>query len=126
MKQAWLVDDDEEMAAAVSLMIKVLGYSPRSFLAAPDAGRALLSGERPDLILLDLNMPQVSGKDFLEFVRSRAEFDQLPIVMLSSEFSDKHVNELLDIGADAYVSKPVSIEELESAIGKAVNKRAKA
>jgi len=126
MKLAWLVDDDEEMAIAVSLMVKMLGYSTRSFLTAPDAARALLNGERPELILLDLNMPQVSGKDFLEFVRLRAEFDHLPIVMVSSEFADKQVDELLSLGADGYIFKPVSMDELEAAIEEAVSKRAQA
>lgn len=123
MKSAWLVDDDEEMATAVGLMFKMLGYSTRSFLDAPSAAAALLGRQCPDLILLDINMPQVSGKDFLEFVRQRPEFNSLPVLMLSSEFSDVKINELLKLGADGYVTKPVSMDELEAAIQKASEKR---
>ncbi len=123
MKSAWLVDDDEEMATAVSLMFKLLGYGTKSFLDAPSAAAALLGGQRPDLILLDINMPQVSGKDFLEFVRQRKEFDSLPVLMLSSEFSDVKINELLKLGADGYVTKPVSMDELDQAIKQASEKR---
>jgi DNA-binding response OmpR family regulator len=123
MKTAWLIDDDEEMSTAVSLMLKLLDYSTRSFLDAPTAANTLLDGEKPDLILLDLNMPQVSGKDFLEFVRRKPEFNSLPILMLSSEFADVEVHSLLNLGADAYVTKPVTIEELGRALAQAVQNR---
>ena len=124
MKEAWLIDDDEEMSTAVGLMLKMLDYSIRSFLTAPEAARALLKGEMPALVLLDINMPQVSGEDFLEFVRLRNAFDELPIVMISSEFTDVNVDKYLTMGADAYVFKPVSVDELEKAIHQAVAKRA--
>jgi DNA-binding response OmpR family regulator len=123
VKTAWLVDDDEEMVTAVGLMFKLLGYSTQSFLDAPSAANTLLGGQRPDLILLDINMPQVSGKDFLEFVRQRPEFNQLPILMLSSEFADVQIAEFLKLGADGYVTKPVSLDELETAINAAMENR---
>jgi len=111
------------MITAVSLMFKLLDYGTKSFLDAPTAAAALLGGQRPDLILLDINMPQVSGKDFLEFVRMRKEFNRLPILMLSSEFSDVKAAEFLKLGADGYITKPVSIDELEQAIKQASEKR---
>ncbi len=122
-KLAWLVDDDEEMASAIALMLKLLGYQARSFLDAPSAAQALLAGQPCDLILLDLNMPQVSGKDFLEFVRQRARFARLPVVMLTSEFNELIMDELLRAGADAYVTKPVSLAELEQAVAVALQAR---
>jgi DNA-binding response OmpR family regulator len=125
VKTAWLVDDDEEMATAVGLMCKLLDFNVRSFLDAPSAARALLDGAAPDLILLDINMPQVSGKDFLEFVRQRGEFAKLPVLMLSSEFADVQIDELLSLGADGYVTKPVSMDELEVAVGKALDARSR-
>ena len=123
MKTAWLVDDDQEMSTAVGLMLKMLGFQTRAFLSAPAAGKALLEGPQPDLILLDINMPKVSGKDFLEFLRLRDEYKHLPVVMLSSEFTDVQISEVLDLGANAYVSKPVSTEELEAAIAQAFASR---
>lgn len=125
MKEAWLVDDDEEMSAAVALMLKLLDYSSRSFLDAPSAANALLDESPPDIIFLDINMPQVSGKDFLEFVRMRSDYDDLPIVMISSEFNEVQMDEIFQLGADAFVLKPVSIDELEEGIKKALAKRNK-
>jgi len=120
METIWLVDDDEEMIAAVQLMLKLLHYASRSFLTARGAAQALLGGERPAALILDVSMPEVSGMDFLEFVRHRGEWQSLPIVMLSSEAADVQVDAALGLGADAYVTKPVSIDELEEALKKAL------
>lgn len=122
-KLAWLVDDDQEMAAAIALMLKVLGYQTRSFLDAPSAAQALLAEQPCDLILLDLNMPQVSGQDFLEFMRQRRQFMHIPVVILSSEFNEVIMQQLLDLGADGYITKPVSTAELEAAVAAALNAR---
>ena len=122
-KLAWLVDDDQEMAAASSLMLKVLGYQTRSFLDAPSAAQALLAEQPCDLILLDLNMPQVSGQDFLEFMRQRRQFMHIPVVILSSEFNEVIMQQLLDLGADGYITKPVSTAELEAAVAAALSAR---
>jgi DNA-binding response OmpR family regulator len=125
MNNAWLVDDDEEMATAIGLMLKILKFDWQHYLDAPSAANALLDGPAPDLILLDINMPQVSGKDFLEFVRLRSDFDGLPIVMASSEFNEVQMDELFALGADGFVLKPVSIDELELAIDQAMTKKGK-
>jgi len=121
VKAAWIVDDDEEMSHAVKLMLQLLEFEVSTFANARSAGQALLAGRRPDLLVLDINMPEVTGIDFLEFVRSRAEFKHLPVVMLSTETADQQVDEALRLGANEFVFKPVTIEELERAIGKVLS-----
>ena len=123
MKQIWIVDDDEEMARAVQLMLELLHCDSDSFLDARTTARALLNGKRPDLIILDINMPDVTGLDLLEFIRRRPELADLPVVMLSTEASDMMVDRALELGADSYVDKPVTIEELERAMQTAFQKR---
>ena len=121
MKIAWHIDDDQEMLNVIKLMMQLIGYEVRSFLAASKASEALQTGlGKPDLILLDINMPQVSGMDMLEFLRMKPEFKTLPIVMLSSEYTDIQVDEAFDLGADAFVLKPATLDELESGIDKAL------
>jgi len=119
MQTVWLVDDDLEMITAVQLMLKLLHYESRYFLSARLAAQALMGGERPGALILDVSMTEVSGIDFLEFLRHRSEWKSLPVVMLSSEAADVQVDVALGKGADAYVTKPVSIEELEDALKKA-------
>lgn len=125
MKQIWIVDDDEEMTKAIRLMVELLDCQATGFLNARSAAQALLAGQRPDLMLLDINMPEVTGLDLLEFLRRRPEWKELPIVMLSSEAADVTVDQALEMGADGYVMKPVTIEEIEKALNAAFQKRQK-
>jgi DNA-binding response OmpR family regulator len=118
----WVVDDDEEMNQAVRLMLELLEFRVRTFVDAPSASRELPTGERPDAIVLDIAMPEVSGIDMLEFLRRRKDLSQIPVVMLSTETTDVQVDEAMALGADAFVFKPVTIEELEKAIANAIAK----
>jgi len=119
MKQVWIVDDDEEMGHAISLMLKLLDCETKHFFNPRLAARALLAGGRPDMMVLDINMPEVSGLDMLEFLRRRKEWKDLPIIMLTSEAADTMVDRALQMGADGYVMKPVTIEELEKVMSQA-------
>ena len=110
MQTAWYIDDDQEMIQAVTMMMKLLDVEIKPFLNARAAAKELQNGkEKPDLLILDVNMPEVSGIDMLEFVRRKPEYNTLPILMLSSEHTDAQVDEALERGADAYVLKPVTL-----------------
>ncbi|RJP52854.1 MAG: response regulator [Anaerolineaceae bacterium] len=122
MKRIWVVDDDEEMLRAVRLMLGVLNYNATTFLGARSAAQTLLDSDRPDLMILDISMPEVTGLDLLEFIRRTPATKSLPVVMLSTEASDVMVDRARALGADAYVSKPVTVEELERALNEAFEK----
>ena len=119
MKDVWIVDDDDEMARAISLMLKLLDYHSKHYNHARLAAQQLLAGQRPDLLILDINMPEVTGLDMLEFLRRRPEWKKLPVIMLSSEAADVTVEQAMKLGADGYVMKPVTIEELEKVMAQA-------
>ena len=119
MKQIWIVDDDEEMGRAISLMLRLLDCETKYFFNPRIAAQALLAGGRPDLMILDINMPEVSGLDMLEFLRRRKEWKNLPVIMLSSEAADVTVDQAMQLGTDGYVMKPVTIDELEKVMSKA-------
>jgi len=121
MRHVWIVDDNEEMSRAVGLMLNLLDCDTTSFSNVRSAVQTLLTGKMPDLIILDINLPEVSGLDMLEFLRRRPEWKNLPIVMLSSESADAIVDKALALGADTYVMKPVTIEELEKAMATAIS-----
>ncbi|HET9906648.1 MAG TPA: response regulator [Anaerolineales bacterium] len=121
-KHIWVIDDDEEMNRAVGLMLKLLNYEVASFFNVRAAAQTLLIGRRPDLFILDLNLPEVTGLDMIEFLRRRPESKNIPIVMLSSEAAGSVLDKALELGADAYIKKPVIIEELETAMTTAFEK----
>ena len=122
MTQVWIVDDDEEMSRAIGLMLKMLDCEVMTFHNVRSAVQILLTGKTPELLILDINMPEVSGLDLLEFLRRRPEWKELPIIMLSSESADSAVDRALALGADAYIMKPVTIQELERAMTTAFQK----
>ena len=122
MRQVWVVDDDEEMSEAIGLMLNVLDCEVTSFHSARSAAQKLLTAKTPDLLILDINLPEVSGLDFLEFLRRRPEWKELPIVMLSSESADSTVDKALQLGADAYLMKPATIEELKKVMESSIHK----
>lgn len=123
MLSVWIVDDDDEMSHAVKLMLELLEFQVQTFRDARTASRQLLAGKRPDVLLLDINMPEVTGIDMLEFVRLRKELKSLPVVMLSSETTDVQVDEAMSLGANGYVFKPVTIDELEAVLKKVLPPR---
>ena len=123
MTTIWHVDDDQEMLNAMDLMLSMLGFETKPFMNARAVAQALLAGGKPDVLLLDVNMPEVSGLDVLEFVRRRKEWDSLPVVILSTEAADVTVDNAMQLGADGYVTKPVMIDELQNEISRAIRKR---
>lgn len=124
MRQVWITDDDEEMNRAIGLMLKMLNCEVLTFQSARATVKTLLTGKTPDMLIVDINMPEVSGLDMLEFLRRRREWQELPIVMLSSEAADNMVDKALQMGADSYLIKPVTIEELEKSMTTAIDKHA--
>jgi CheY-like chemotaxis protein len=119
MRYIWTVDDDEEMSRAIGLMLQMLECDVTAFNNVRAAAQMFASGRKPDLLILDINMPEVTGLDMVEFLRRRPDTKDLPIVMLSSEAGDTMVDKALELGADSYVMKPVTIEELDKAMAAA-------
>jgi DNA-binding response OmpR family regulator len=122
MRKVWIVDDDEEMNRAIGLMLKMLDCDVSSFYTARSAAQTLLMGKAPQVLILDVNMPEVTGLDLLEFLRRRPEWKELPIIILSSESAESTVDRAIQLGADAYIMKPVTIQELERAMTTAFQK----
>ncbi len=122
MRDIWVVDDDEEMSRAVGLMLELLDCRVTAYNSIRAAAQSIVSGKKPDLIILDLNMPEVSGLDMVEFLRRRPESKELPIVMLSSESTEDVIDKALALGADTFILKPVTVEELERAMATAFYK----
>jgi len=122
MREIWIVDDDEEMSRAIGLMLKLLECEVVTFFNVRSAVQNFAAGKKPDLIILDLNMPEITGTDMIEFLRRRPDTKNLPIIMLSSEAADSVVDRALQLGADSYIMKPVTIEELEKAMATAFYK----
>jgi two-component system, chemotaxis family, chemotaxis protein CheY len=74
-----------------------------------------------DVITLDLNMPDMHGLDFIHFVRSHSIFQKIPIVVISTRADESTQQKVLSSGANAYITKPFSPEQLIEMISKLLN-----
>jgi len=70
----------------------------------------------PDLVLLDLNMPRVTGRDVLKAMRDDTRLARMPVVVLTTSDVERDVSQAYDLGASGFVTKPVDIEQLFRAI----------
>lgn len=116
-----LVVDDEP---AIRKLLRVgLGAEGYGIVEAPNAREALalVAVERPDLILLDLGLPDIPGHEVLQ--RWRNEALELPIVILSSRTDEAGIVRALELGADDYVTKPFGMKELAARIRVALRHR---
>ncbi len=110
---AMVVDDSITMRKATGNLLKRLGFE---VLTARDGVDALsqLHEQKPDIILLDVEMPRMDGFEFASIVRNDAQFRHLPIIMITSRTGQKHRERALQIGVNAYLGKPYQEEELVS------------
>ncbi len=103
-----VIDDEPPIRKLLRTGLGTQGYD---ILDAPNAKAALaLLAEKPDLVILDLGLPDMQGLDLLRLIRERDE--RVPIVILSSREDEKAKVQALDLGADDYVTKPFGMEEL--------------
>jgi DNA-binding response OmpR family regulator len=103
-----VVDDDERTQHMLSGMLRLEGYRVITAISATEALEQL-DHETPDLILLDIMMPEINGYDLCRRIR---EFSQVPIIMLTAKDSEQDMIDGLDVGADDYVTKPFLAKEL--------------
>jgi DNA-binding response OmpR family regulator len=106
-----VADDDEDILMLVQLRLSRSGFK---VILARDGEEALrLAHERhPDLAVIDWMMPRVSGLDVLRAIRANAELVDMPVVLLTARASEADVQEGLAAGADDYIAKPFSPQDL--------------
>jgi two-component system, OmpR family, KDP operon response regulator KdpE len=103
-----VIDDERAIRKLLRTGLSTQGYE---ILEAPDGKTALeLLAHAPDLVILDLGLPDVKGVDLLKTIRARN--DAVPVVVLSSRSDEAGKVEALDLGADDYITKPFGMDEL--------------
>ena len=103
-----VVDDEPQILRALRINLQARQYEVHLAADGTEALHAALS-VRPDLIVLDLGLPDIDGVDVIRKLRT---WTPVPIVVLSGRFSSREKVDALDAGADDYVTKPFSVDEL--------------
>ena len=103
-----VVEDDTSVRNLITTTLKTHEYR---YLTAPDGQSAILetSSHNPDIVLLDLGLPDIDGVEIIKKIRT---WSNMPIIVISARSEDTDKIDALDAGADDYLTKPFSVEEL--------------
>jgi two-component system, OmpR family, KDP operon response regulator KdpE len=115
-----VVDDEPQIVRALRINLRARGYDVD---AAPDGRTALdlAARRRPDVIILDLGLPDMEGA---EVIRGLRGWTSVPIIVLTARHASEEKVEILDVGADDYVTKPFGMDELLARLRAAVRRAA--
>ena len=108
-----IVDDSRSMRLILKRMLAEMGYP--DVAEAEDGSVALTQMEafKPELALVDWNMPVMNGLEFVQAMRELRKYDKVKVMMVTSESSPRLVYEALKAGADEYAMKPITREVIE-------------
>ena len=106
-KKVLIVDDEPSIIVATQFLMEQNGYETLVAFSGEEAMEAVVQ-HRPDLILLDIMLPVVDGFEVCQRVRENPDWKDIRIVLVSALGSEANVTKGLDLGADAYVTKPFS------------------
>lgn len=109
--QLLIVDDDAQLLNVVQAMLQPWGFQI-ALLSNPQQFWGSLKEVKPDLLMLDIEMPEVNGIDLCQEIRNDSQWDDLPILMISANNDDETIQRVFTAGADDYVSKPIRAAEL--------------
>lgn len=119
-----VVEDEGDIAGLIKHALERGGDAQVSIVSSGDVAIRTIQESAPDLVILDLNLPVLSGLEVCRILRGRPGTARLPIIMLTARTSEQDRVTGLDLGADDYVSKPFSLRELSARV-RAVLRRAR-
>lgn len=115
-----VVDDEPAFCDVVCEILEAIGYRAQYALNASEA-LAMLSRFRPDLILTDVMMPDMDGLSFIRHLRAQDQWRSTPIVIISAKSSIEDRHKALESGANDFLGKPFSAQDLEDLVGRILN-----
>jgi DNA-binding response OmpR family regulator len=116
-----MVDDDENMAYLMRFLLEREGYE---ILYAADGrqAKALIDETTaPQLVLLDVMLPYMSGLQLVRYIRSKPDWRNVPVIMLTVDATERDIARALDAGANDYVLKPFNPKELMARLRRVLN-----
>jgi two-component system chemotaxis response regulator CheY len=113
-----IVDDSSVMRKIVERSLRQAGLDPMTVLEAGSGteGLDLLRAKQVDLILSDINMPSMDGLEFLRQLRAQNLAPGIPVVMITTESSEEHVKQAILAGAQGYIRKPFTAEQVKERV----------
>lgn len=121
-KTIMVIEDEPETAEMFAEMMRISGFT----VLKSEGGTAALTQiveRKPDAIVMDLMMPDLTGYEIIRFLRRDPQLCQIPVVVVSSRDLPEDIKLGMDAGASFYLTKPVTFQELRAAVDQAVQAR---
>lgn len=112
----YVIEDETDIARLISFNLSLIGYQVKTF-ANGEEGLSAVIQDQPNLLLLDIMLPGMSGLEICKKIRAVANFSQMPIIMVSAKGSELDIVQGLELGADDYITKPFSPMILSARVG---------
>lgn len=120
MKTVLIVEDSSTTRALIRAVVDELGEYETVEASSGFEALKMLPLQEYDLIITDINMPDINGLELINFVRSNPRYSQIPIVIVSTERSEEDKKRGMALGATAYITKPFKSLELQEIIRKTI------
>lgn len=118
-KTVLIIEDEADAAELFAEMMRVSGFRVLKTTSSKPA-LSLISTEKPDIVILDIMMPEVSGLDILRQMRQEPEIAEIPVVVVSAKSMPADIRIGMEAGASTYLTKPVGFLELKEAVERAL------
>src|SRR5688572_26592412 len=122
-RRVLVVEDEQDIAALIKHALERSGEGTVEIVGTGDAALRAVTEQPPDLVILDLNLPVLSGTEVCRILRGRPSTAGIPIIMLSARTAETDRVSGLDLGADDYVTKPFSLRELAARVRAVLRRR---
>jgi DNA-binding response OmpR family regulator len=114
-KTVLIIEDEEDAAELFAEMMRLSGFRVIKTSKSQTA-IAIMTRDKPDLVLLDIMMPEISGLDILRQMRSEPDLSGIPVIVLSAKGMPADIKDGMEAGASIYLTKPVGFQELKDAV----------
>jgi CheY-like chemotaxis protein len=111
-----VVDDSNTNTLLLNAVLTEKGYQTITALSVREAN-AIIAKQYPDLILLDLLMPKISGIDFLQLLKSDEKTSNIPVMIVSAIADEEVIKRIMALGAVDFLKKPIDIQYLVDRVG---------
>jgi CheY-like chemotaxis protein len=118
-KTVMIIEDEEDAAELFAEMMRVSGYRIiKTSKSAPAI--EMMKADKPDVILLDIMMPEVSGLEILRLMRRDPVLENIPVVIITAKGMPADIKNGMEAGASTYLTKPVGFFDLKEAVERAL------
>jgi two-component system alkaline phosphatase synthesis response regulator PhoP len=111
-----VVEDESDIADLIKHTLERMGQAEVSIVGSGDEALKAVANLAPDLVILDLNLPVISGSEVCRLMRARPKTANIPIIMVTAKTGESERIAGLDLGADDYITKPFSLRELAARV----------